>query len=289
MGTLRSDLERAARGWRWGRRPLAPRSADIEWLDDESVFPTDWARGKIGSAGRAAVLAGGLKPLLHSQVEVVVEGLDNLAGLKPPVVFVANHSSHLDAPLVLCSLPPSWRANSAVGAASDYFFDSVWKATATTFVFGAFPIERRRGRRGSLPARLLESGWNLVFFPEGTRSPDGWMHDFRAGAAFLCSRAGVPAVPIGIEGAYRAMPKGRSWPVPGRPRVAVRFGRPQSPSGQGIREFSDRLVGEVARLVREDQTTWWESLKTPARDHAAETAGPEAARWRRMWEASRPR
>jgi 1-acyl-sn-glycerol-3-phosphate acyltransferase len=53
---------------------------------------------------------------------------------------VSNHSSHLDAPLVLCSLPDAWRERTAVGAAADYFFDVWWRASATALVFNAFPV-----------------------------------------------------------------------------------------------------------------------------------------------------
>jgi 1-acyl-sn-glycerol-3-phosphate acyltransferase len=289
MASLRHDLEMAARGWRWTRRSLVPASADDGARVERPAFPTEWARGPGASAARAAVLALGFNPLIRSQISVEIEGRDRLQDVEEPVVFVSNHSSHLDTPLILCSLPPGLRSRTAVVAAADYFFDSWWRGAATALAFNAVPIERRARSKNSVPFELIDEGWNLLVYPEGTRSPDGWIHPFRAGAALLCARTGRPAVPIAIRGAYRAMPRGRGWPVRGRPRVSVRYGSPVWPEGRGnVRAFSDELFDAVTRLWREDETTWWASLR-PASDAGDRNgSGPDAARWRRVWAASEP-
>src|SRR5207248_3004963 len=156
---------------------------------------------------------------------VRVEGLDVLEDLQPPVIFVSNHSSHLDAPLMLCSLPPAWRERTAVGAAADYFFDVWWRAAATALVFNAFPVERAGGARATQTAvELLRDGWNLVVFPEGTRSKAGWVQRFRTGAARLAIEQGVPVVPVAIRGSYSSMPRGRGSPPPGRFTISTRTG-----------------------------------------------------------------
>ncbi len=176
---------------------------------------------------------------------------------------MANHTSHMDTPLILCSLPDDWRRRTAVAAAADYFFDTWWRATGSAVAFNTFPIERRGGTLSSTPGDLLGSGWNVVVFPEGTRSPDGWTRPFRLGAAYLAAQYGVPVVPIGIRGSYAAMPRGRGWPVPGRPPVTVRFGEPirQRPD-EGVRELGARVERAVAQLVDEDASTWWEATAT---------------------------
>ncbi len=289
MASLKSDLRTLARGWRWGRRPLVPRSVPLPKAEPRD-FPTAWARTPAARATRAAIQHGVLGPLMRLETRPTVHGLDRLDGAAEPVVFYANHSSHLDAPMLLTALPPDWRSRTAVGAAADYFFDVWWRAAATALVFNAFPVERAGARRSTRLAReMLAHGWNILVFPEGTRSHDGWVGQFRLGAARLCVEEGVPAVPIAVRGTYQAMPRGRGWPAPGRKPVSVRFGRAVTPvAGESPADFNERMKTALARLLDEDRTTWWESLRREAGGQTPSPGGPEAARWRRVWEASRP-
>src|SRR5690606_4486712 len=180
---------------------------------------------------------------------------------------VANHSSHLDTPLIVCSLPRRFADRLAVGAAADYFFDARWRAVTSALFFNTFPVERHGQRRlRSLAVDLLDEGWNLLLFPEGTRWEDGGMGAFKTGTAQLCVSRGVPVVPVALRGAYAAMPRGRNWPVPGRPRVAVRYGRPLYPApGEGFRELRERMTRAVARLAAEEDLGWYESMLAATR------------------------
>jgi 1-acyl-sn-glycerol-3-phosphate acyltransferase len=291
MASLLDEVREVARGWRWGRRPLVPRSAEpFAPPPEPREFPTEWARSSAGRAARAAIQRLVLRPLVWSETDPRVHGLDHLGGLRGPVVFVANHSSHLDAPLILCSLPERWRRRTAVGAAADYFFDVWWRAAGTALVFNAFPVERSGGRRLSdTPWRLLREGWSIVVFPEGTRSRDGWVGRFRPGAARLCAEAGVPAVPVAIRGSFAAMPRGRGWPVPGRYPISVRYGAPVVPEpGEIPGAFMRRLTDAVARLWDEDDHDWWAAQVRAARGRTPPPAGPSGPRWVRVWEATRP-
>ncbi|MFN2613416.1 MAG: lysophospholipid acyltransferase family protein [Actinomycetota bacterium] len=288
--SLAKDLRAMARGWRWGRRPLVPRSVEPLHVEPRD-FPTEWARGRRAQAARAAIQQYALKPLLNVETETHVEGLDVLDTIVPPAIFVANHSSHLDAPLVLTSLPPAWRARTATGAAADYFFDVWWRAAATALVFNAFPVERAgsKGRTTRLAKDLLEDGWSILVFPEGTRSKDGWVRALRLGAARLAVDNRVPVVPVALRGTYHAMPRGSAWIAKGRPPVHVRFGRPLFPQEhEAAHDFNTRIKRALAVTLNEDGQTWWESLKAAAREQTPSIGGPPAARWRRTWEASRP-
>jgi hypothetical protein len=85
------------------------------------------------------------------------------------------------------------------------------------------------------------------------------------------------------------MPRGRNWPVPGRPRVVVSYGPPLAPvEGEGARAFNVRLAEAVARLWAEEDLGWYESLRSQARGDLALPTGPPTASWRRMWESTRP-
>jgi 1-acyl-sn-glycerol-3-phosphate acyltransferase len=288
--TLVRDVKDVARGWRWSHRPLVPRSVELLQAEPHD-FPTAWARTETAKTARAALQRYALKPLIEFETKPNIEGLDVLDGLRAPVIFVANHSSHLDAPLVLTSLPPTWRERTATGAAADYFFDVWWRAAATALVFNAFPVERSgaKGRATRLAREMLADGWNLLVFPEGTRSKDGWVREFRLGAARLAVEHAVPVVPIAIRGSYQAMPRGKGWPAKGRPPVSVRYGRPVPPrDGENATDFNERMRAALALTLSEDRSTWWDALRGATAGTPAALNGPAAARWRRVWEASRP-
>jgi 1-acyl-sn-glycerol-3-phosphate acyltransferase len=284
------DLLHVARGWRWGRRPQVPRSAEPYVIPKETtVFPTKWARTPAAIAVRDLIQKGPLNAVLNFEVSPQVSGLDSLLKLDGPAIIVANHSSHLDTPLLLLSLPDAMRRRTAFAAAADYFFDTWWRAAGSAIVFNTFPIERRGGKMSATPGDLLADGWNVVVFPEGTRSPDGWVQRFRMGAAYLAVEHDVPIIPVGIKGSFAAMPRGRGWPIPGRPAVHVRYGDPLKPaSGESARDFAPRIAAAVSALLDEESTTWYESRRRAAIGASPSQTGPEAARWRRVWESTRP-
>lgn len=282
------DVRTVSRGWRWGRRSMVPRSAEEYVLPARStVFPSDWSRRRPAMAAREVAQKGGLEPLFRSQVRTRVEGLDVLDRIDGPVIFAANHASHLDTPLILLSLPDEWRRRTAVAAAADYFFDTWWRAVGSSLLFNTFPIDRRGGAMATTPGEVLADGWSLVIFPEGTRSQDGWMGKFRMGAAFLSHEFGVPVVPVAHRGTFAAMPRGAGWPSAGRRQLTIRFGEPLQPAeGESVREFAPRIKDAVAQLLDEDSSTWWESKQRAASGATPDPSGPEVAQWRRVWAQS---
>lgn len=290
MGLI-GEARLLARGRDWRGRSRTPRSAEpFAPRAAPREFPTAWARTPAAAAVRAVIQRGVLKPVVWSQTTPQVSGLDLVAEVAGPVIFIANHASHLDAPLILGSLPRRFTRRIAVGAAADYFFDARWRASLTALVFNAFPVERQGSRRlRSLAPRLLDEGWNLLLFPEGTRSQEGWMNSFRLGTAQLCCTRGVPAVPLALRGSFAAMPRGRNWPRPDRPRVALRYGRPLRPAAEeSVRDFNERLSTAVSRLWAEEDLGWYRSLREQADRTLSPPVGPSGAGWRRMWESTRP-
>jgi 1-acyl-sn-glycerol-3-phosphate acyltransferase len=282
------DVRLVARGWRWGRRAQVPRSAE-QWVpaSRSTVFRTDWSRRRPAIAAREVAQKAGLEPLFRSQVRTRVEGLDVLARTDGPVIFVANHASHLDTPLILLSLPDEWRRRTAVAAAADYFFDTWWRAVGSSLLFNTFPIDRRGGTMAATPGEVLADGWSLVIYPEGTRSTDGWVGKFRMGAAFLAKEHGVPVVPVAHRGTFAAMPRGQGWPSRGRRQLTIRFGEPLvAGPEESVRDFAPRIKDAVAALLDEDRTTWWEARRRAASGSTPDPSGPPVAQWRRVWEQS---
>ena len=177
-------------------------------------------------AARRFFLGGVLRPAIKHYVHPEVIGLENLADVSPPLILAANHSSHMDTPIILNSLPPELRRKTLVAAASDYFFAKRWLGTFVSVAIGAVPIDRRAASKQTIDDvdRLLADKWCLVVYPEGSRTLDGRLYRGKTGIARLALSAQAPIVPVGVSGTYDAMPAGRSWPVSGH--VQVRYGKP---------------------------------------------------------------
>jgi hypothetical protein len=181
-------------------------------------------------------------------------------------------------------LPPRLRHNTIVAGAADYFFDRRWKAHVWAGLFGAIPIERHRVNRRSadLAAELIEDGWNLLIYPEGGRSPDGWMQEFRGGAAYLAVRTSRPVVPVHLEGTGRVI--SRHTGKLRRSQTTVTFGMPIRPEPrESARSFGRRIEQAVHLLARERETDWWTARKQQAEGIPSPAHGPDASSWRRSW------
>lgn len=268
------------------RAPTVP--GGVEPLPIEATlgadYDTAWARSPVARLGRLAVLEGAVRPLVKAVADPERRGYDRLVGLDGPAIFAANHRSHLDAGLLLTSLPEPWRHRAFAGAAADYFFDTRVKATLAALALNAIPIERTKVTRRSaaLAAELIDDGWSMVIFPEGGRSPDGWGQPFRAGAAFLAVRCDVPVVPVHLEGTGRILPKGTSKLVPGRTRVT--FGTPLRPApDEDMRALSVRIEAAVVALADEVSGDWYTARRRAHAGQSPPLSGPDASAWRRAW------
>ena len=212
---------------------------------------TAWARGRAASAAREAILLGVLSPLIDFYTRGQVHGREQLDGVEGPVLFVANHSSHVDTPAILRALPKPWRRRTAVAAAADYFYASRRLGWTVSLVFGTVPVARDgRGLDEDTTAHiteLFERGWSLVMFAEGTRSRDGSVGKLRSGAAVLAAQHGLALVPIHVTGSHDVMPVGQSWPKfqPGFKRRPV-----QIDIGAPIAVASTEHRSEVMERVR---------------------------------------
>ena len=257
-----------------------------------SDYDTEWARRYPARVARAALVEAVARPAVQALARPQLHGLDRLDPLVEagdPVIFAANHHSHVDTPLLACSVPEPWRHRLFVAAAADYFFRTRVTSVLSALVIGAIPIDRSRVSRRSADraAGLIEDGWSMLIFPEGGRSPDGWGQPFRGGAAYLALRCGVAVVPVHLQGTGRILRKGRKLPTPATARVT--FGAPLTPAdGDDARRFGATLERAVAALADEATTDWWQARR---RAHAGESpalTGPDAPAWRRAWALGDP-
>jgi len=187
------------------------------------------------------------------------EGLDNIKNLSTPMVFAANHQSHTDTAAILGTLPKRVRNRTAVAAALDVFggngtgaSPSLRRECLQLFVaagFHAFAFDRHRSPLRSIrtAAELIENGWNLLLYPEGTRSRTGKMAQFKAGVGVLARFTQRPVVPIHVSGGRAILPCGATIPRPGR--LIVRYGKPIFfEQGESSSQFAQRIQDSVLNL-----------------------------------------
>ncbi|MHB8288183.1 MAG: lysophospholipid acyltransferase family protein [Acidimicrobiales bacterium] len=253
-------------------------------------FDTEWSRKYPARLARAVVLDSLVGPFVTALALPEVSGLDRLLDAPTPLIFAANHSSHLDTPLLLASLPAEIRHRCVVAAAADYFFDRRWKGALSSAVLCAIPLERERVSRRSAEsaARLLEEGWNMIIFPEGTRSTDGWAQEFRGGAAYLSKRTGSPVVPVYLQGTRAVLAKDARRVSPGRTRVV--FGPVlRCSETEDAKRFAHRIKDSIAELADEASSDWYSARQRAVRGETPSLNGPEASAWRRAWMLDRHR
>jgi long-chain acyl-CoA synthetase len=191
-----------------------------------------------------------------------VSGLENLEGVQGPVVFAVNHQSHMDVPVILSVLPGAWRAKIAPAMAKEFFkahfFPSEFSGRQVltnrlnyylaAFFFNTFPLpQREAGARQTLRyiGEVTGQGYSMLIFPEGVRSQDGRIAEFRGGIGMIGSRLGLPVVPVRLEGVDRVLHM--KWKMARPGRVSVTFGKPMRLSGD---DYAG-LAKQVEQAVRD--------------------------------------
>ncbi|HMU39076.1 MAG TPA: AMP-binding protein [Pseudomonadota bacterium] len=210
----------------WGRRKptketqpskTQKKKKTTESTDDRLVLP-NWLVD-VGNRG----LNAGQRMLYEKVLDTHVTGR---AYLPPSRQFIvaANHSSHLDMGLVKHALG-DWGDRLVALAAKDYFFDDPLKRVYFENFTNLIPMDRTGSLRESLrlAARVIEDGYVLLIFPEGTRSESGLMQPFKASIGYLALHHKIDVLPMYLEGTHDAMPKGKALPKQ-RAYVAAHIG-----------------------------------------------------------------
>lgn len=134
-------------------------------------------------------------------------------------IFYSNHSSHLDFLSIWAALPKGIRLKTRPVAGRDYWEKDAIRRYLAHKVFNALLIERKNVSRRTNPLQpmldALDQGYNLIVFPEGTRSLDGKIGDFKSGIFHIArSRPEIPLIPIYLQNMCRILPKGGFLPLP---------------------------------------------------------------------------
>lgn len=138
----------------------------------------------------------------------------------PKLLVISNHASHLDATSIAAAIPRRFWLDVYIAAAKDYFFTNPLFTFFSKHCLGAIPIDRkdRRGEAINLIIKLLSElprMW-LIIFPEGTRSKDGKIQEFKRGISIFAERTQTPILFLYIEGNADLWPKGNFMPKPGK-------------------------------------------------------------------------
>lgn len=200
---------------------------------------------KTGNAPHLIARAWARSILFVSGIKVTVNGISNL-GSGRAFIYMVNHQSNFDIPVLLGCLPVQFR----------------WLAKAELFKIPLFG----RGMRGcgyisidrydreaaieslNTAARIIKNGTSVLIFPEGTRSMDGKIKSFKKGGFVLTVDAGVPIIPVLIHGTWSIMPKKRLLITP-RP-VTLEILPPVDTSVYS-RETKDDLMETIRKVMCE--------------------------------------
>jgi 1-acyl-sn-glycerol-3-phosphate acyltransferase len=181
-------------------------------------------------------------------IDVEVTGLDRL-DRETPYVFMSNHVSFLDGPLLMTIL------------------DRLARVIVKRFVFripilglgmrfsGYVPLDREgagAGRRSIARAAqwIKEKGYSFLIYPEGTRSFDGKLLRFRRGGFFLALESGAPIVPVTVQGTYELMPRGKWLVRKGRVKITLHEPIPVTGYTQDtMAELVDRVKAAVSSAL----------------------------------------
>jgi 1-acyl-sn-glycerol-3-phosphate acyltransferase len=190
-----------------------------------------WARSCLGISG----------------AHLTIHGFENLRK-HPVAVYAANHTSYMDTPVVFSALPFQFRILAKKELWSMPFIG--WYLNRS----GQIPIdtENPRAALSSLNAgvKALRAGMPLFVFPEGSRTPNGDLQAFLAGAAFLAIRAQVPLVPVALSGVYDLLPIHTHHFFPCD--LVLTAGAPIDTTGMTLRqadELTERARTEISKML----------------------------------------
>lgn len=151
----------------------------------------------------------------------------------PRLLIISNHASHLDATSIAAAIPRRYWLHIYIAAAKDYFFSNPLFTFFSQHCLGAIPIDRKdkKGEAINLILNLLKNLdriW-LIIFPEGTRSKDGKIHDFKKGVSIFSEATNTPILFLYIDGNSSLWPKGKLIPRPGKLTIYVGPVHPPGP------------------------------------------------------------
>lgn len=197
-------------------------------------------------------------PVVAMFTRTAVYGIERLRGLRRPCLIVCNHASHFDTPVLLMSLPARLRERVCPVGMWEYFIVKgrhpvkqflMWRLYDLVGIVTAMvPFPQISGFAQSMAyaGSLIDKGYSILVFPEGMRTTDGRILDFKGGVGMMAVNYGIPILPVRISGLWETLPAGRFWPRM-HPSSIV-FGKPFMVKSEDYREAADEIEAAVRRL-----------------------------------------
>ncbi len=195
-----------------------------------------------------------VQALMRFYFSLEAQGIDNIPK-NGPIILAPNHVSDLDPIAVAASLPTArLKQTYWAGDINRLFGNKAWRFLSR--LAHVFPVDERRPTTAIDAAEtVLKNGKTQIWFPEGWRSPDGTLQRFMPGIGKVLRDTSSQALPVLIEGAFEAMPRGQRWPK--RHPIKVTYGKPVSheqllKEGQGAsaeEKIADGIRSRIAEMA----------------------------------------
>ena len=179
-----------------------------------------WCRMVRGFIQRLLVF-----PVMRVPYGLKVSGREKLQGVRGPVLFASNHNLGLDNPLIIKSIPSSWRRRLAIAGAATLWKNPVFWVL-NPLLGNGFPIAQTGAVRPSLEnmGKIIDNGWSVLIYPEGELTIGGPIKPFMNGTGMVAVEGRLPVVPMKLHINRLGSPTG--FPILRRGSVEVRFGEP---------------------------------------------------------------
>jgi long-chain acyl-CoA synthetase len=226
----------------------------LSWAEILGQEPSEEVRrflmldaGVLCTAGKHAIKTF-LNVLYMLYGRMSVKGIENLPSMGPYII-APNHVSYADAPAVMAAIPWGIGSHTFFLGHARYFGGPVTSRIAR--VIHVIPVDMETRLTGALQlsAHVLRQGKILCVFPEGSRSHDGNLKEFKKGIGIIAKELNVPVIPTAIRGTFEMLPPDKTFPRPAK--VSVSFGKPVYPGTMDHDEIVKKLQAEVSKLLQE--------------------------------------
>ncbi len=216
-------------------------------MDWKEILSKDTEGTLPKSNGIGKIIKFILKPAFAFFIKVKKEGLENIEK-NEPVIFAGNHQSFLDGFIVNQAVPNSVLDKTYYFADIKHFRKGYMKFMGENSNIIFVDINKNLVNSLQMLSKALRSGKNIVIFPEGTRTRDGKINNFKKFFAILSKELNIPIVPFVIDGAYEAYPPSSKYPKGGD--VKVKFLEKIYPCDMSYEEITERVYNTIKKELK---------------------------------------